>query len=185
MLLSRRQLLPPIRLWRVHAGGGSPHGRAPPRPTYDRGLALLPESLTMTSFTPIPAALGGALIGLAAVLLLWLTGRIAGISGIAGGLLKGDRAWRAAFLVGLVAGAAGLAWLGGPVAAPREGMSPLLLVAAGLLTGYGTSLAHGCTSGHGVCGLARLSLRSLVAVVVFLGSAIAMVALLRHGPFAA
>lgn len=139
----------------------------------------------MTPFTPLSAALGGALIGLSAVLLLWLTGRLAGISGIAGGMLQGDRPWRAAFLVGLVIGAGGLAWLGAPVAAPREGVSPLLLVAAGLLTGYGTSLAHGCTSGHGVCGLARLSLRSLVAVGVFLGTAVLAVALLRHGPFGA
>jgi uncharacterized protein len=139
----------------------------------------------MTPFTPVAAAMGGALIGLSAVLLLWLTGRLAGISGIAGGLIQGDRPWRLAFLLGMVGGAAGLAWLGGPVAAPREGVSPWLLVAAGLLTGYGTSLAHGCTSGHGVCGLARLSWRSLVAVVVFLGTAVLTVGVMRHGPFAA
>lgn len=135
----------------------------------------------MTAFTPWTALGGGLLIGLAAVLLLLLTGRIAGVSGIAAGLLtNADRAWRLLFLVGLVAGAAGFVALGGPHATPRQGTSVPLLVVAGLLTGYGTSLAGGCTSGHGVCGLARLSLRSLVAVAVFLGTAIVTVYVWRH-----
>lgn len=136
-----------------------------------------------TLFTPWTAALGGALIGSAAVLLWWASGRIAGISGIAAGWWRDDRAWRLAFLGGLVAGTGLLAALGLPAGVPRSGVSPLLLVTAGLLVGYGTSLANGCTSGHGVCGLARGSLRSLVAVAVFLGFAIGTVALLRHGPW--
>lgn len=135
----------------------------------------------MTSFTPWTALGGGLLIGLAAVLLLLLTGRIAGISGIAAGLLSGaDRLWRLLFLVGLMAGAAVLVALGGAQAAPRQGTSVPLLIVAGLVTGYGTALAGGCTSGHGVCGLARLSRRSLVAVPVFLGTAIVTVFVWRH-----
>lgn len=142
----------------------------------------------MTSFTPISALAGGLLIGLAAVLLLLFNGRIAGVSGIAGGLLAApragasdDRRWRALFLLGLVLGAGGSAALGLVASTPpRLGFPPVLLVVAGLLVGYGTSLARGCTSGHGVCGLARLSLRSLVAVLVFLGVAVVTTFVTRH-----
>lgn len=140
----------------------------------------------MTGFTPWSAAAGGALIGAAAVLLWWLNGRIAGVSGVAGGLLApgpvgGGRGWRWLFLLGLVLGAAAWFGLSGQVPALRTDLHPGLLVAAGLLVGYGTTMAGGCTSGHGVCGLGRLSLRSLVAVAVFLGVAIATTALVRHG----
>jgi uncharacterized membrane protein YedE/YeeE len=125
---------------------------------------------------------GGALIGLAAVLLLWSIGRIAGISGIASGALegvRGDRAWRFAFLAGMMlAGALALQFLPAP---PRIRTGPVpLLLAAGFLVGFGTRLGNGCTSGHGVCGLGRFSSRSMVAVAVFMGSAMATTFVVRH-----
>jgi uncharacterized membrane protein YedE/YeeE len=125
---------------------------------------------------------GGVLIGLAAVLLLWSIGRIAGISGIAAGALegaRGDRAWRIAFLAGMmIAGAVALQFL---PALPRAQTGPApLLLAAGLLVGFGTRLGNGCTSGHGVCGLGRFSRRSLVAVVVFMACAMATTFVVRH-----
>ena len=123
---------------------------------------------------------GGALIGLAsALLMLWL-GRIAGISGILGGLLRAtpDRAWRVAFLAGLMgAGALTVHALGPAVPSPA---STPVLVLAGLLVGYGTSLGSGCTSGHGVCGLGRMSTRSLAAVAMFMATAFITVYLTRH-----
>ena len=120
----------------------------------------------------VSAALGGILIGLASWLLLAGLGRIAGISGIACSVL-GERdssvRWRWAFLLGLIAGGALFAiWLPAPALPAR---SPLLLVAAGLLVGFGSVWGSGCTSGHGVCGLGRRSLRSLIAVLTFMGSA--------------
>ena len=140
----------------------------------------------MSEFTPWSAAAGGALIGAAAVLLWWLNGRIAGVSGVAGGLLApgpvgGGRVWRGLFLLGLVLGTAAWFGLSGQLPARRTDLHPGLLVVAGLLVGYGTTMAGGCTSGHGVCGLGRLSLRSAVAVAVFLVVAIATTALVRHG----
>jgi hypothetical protein len=137
----------------------------------------------MTAFTPWSALAGGMLIGLAAVLLLWLNGRIAGISGIAGGLwfsLRRDRAWRVLFLVGLIAGAALWAGLAPSAPQPRGGFPVSLLLLAGLLVGYGTSMSGGCTSGHGVCGLALLSQRSLAATVVFLVAGMAATFVVRH-----
>ena len=141
----------------------------------------------MESFTPLTAALGGALIGLAAAV-LWLgNGRIAGISGIFGQLLPPAQTvvWRLVFLVSLVAatGVTALVFpqlgVGGTepaqLVAPPVAWSiptPVWLIVAGLLTGFGTKVGNGCTSGHGVCGLARLSLRSLVAVAVFFSVAI-------------
>jgi uncharacterized membrane protein YedE/YeeE len=148
----------------------------------------------MENFTPIPALAGGVLIGLASAA-LWLgNGRIAGISGLFGRLLPfavENTVWRATFLVALILGTLGAAWLipglgvGGPggraaalAAAPAwMGVStPVWIGAAGLLTGLGTRLANGCTSGHGVCGLARLSPRSLIAVGTFFLVAILTVA---------
>jgi uncharacterized membrane protein YedE/YeeE len=125
---------------------------------------------------------GGVLIGLAATLLLWTLGRIAGISGIASGALegeRGDRAWRFAFLCGMMAaGAAALAVLPAP---PRALTAPVpLLLAAGFLVGFGTRLGHGCTSGHGVCGLGRFSRRSLAAVATFMAFAMATTFVVRH-----
>jgi len=147
----------------------------------------------MENFTPIPALTGGVLIGLAAAVLWIGNGRIAGISGIFGQLLPPARTvlWRLVFLVALVAGAGLAAWIvpglgvGGPGGAPAKlveapaawGIStPIWLVIAGLLTGFGTKIGNGCTSGHSICGLARLSLRSAVAVAVFFAFAVLTVA---------
>ncbi len=130
----------------------------------------------------LAALLGGVLIGLAAVLLLWLDGRIAGISGIANGVLQrsaaGDWAWRAAFLAGLM-GAGGVAMRLLGQTTPSPAGLPTLIV-AGLLVGFGTRLGNGCTSGHGVCGLALLSRRSFAAVLTFLLTAVITVYLVRH-----
>jgi uncharacterized membrane protein YedE/YeeE len=136
----------------------------------------------LDNFTPYSALAGGALIGLAAVALMLFHGRIAGISGIVGGVLAprtGDVAWRLAFLAGMLGGAAALGAAGHvPVLQGRPGLAVVAL--AGLLVGYGTRLGSGCTSGHGVCGLARLSPRSLVATLVFMASAAAVVFVTRH-----
>jgi uncharacterized membrane protein YedE/YeeE len=136
----------------------------------------------VTHFTPWTALAGGVLIGASAVLLLWLNGRIAGISGIVGGLLSGasDRVWRLLFIAGLVLGAGIWFFVHGSATAPRSGFPVSALMIAGLLVGYGTSLAGGCTSGHGVCGIARLSPRSLVATAVFLMTALVTTFVVRH-----
>ncbi len=137
----------------------------------------------MTTFTPVSALFGGLLIGTAASLLLWIDGRIAGVSGILGGLLppsRGGAAWRALFLGGLVGGAALFYALHGHAPLARAGFPAVLLIVGGLLVGLGTGLARGCTSGHGVCGLARLSARSLAATVTFLLVAAATTYLVRH-----
>lgn len=131
----------------------------------------------MENFTPGSSILGGILIGLSATLLLLSNGRIAGISGIANGLFTsgtGDKIWRACFLLGLVIGAGSyITFFGLTFDTPQRAL-PMLLV-AGFLVGFGTRLGNGCTSGHGVCGIARLSMRSLVATGVFLVTAIATV----------
>jgi uncharacterized membrane protein YedE/YeeE len=136
-----------------------------------------------TEFTPLASLLGGALIGLSATLLLWFNGRIAGISGIAWNALRergAERTWRGPFLLGLVAGA-GLWFAFAPgVAAPRPGFPLPLLLAGALLVGIGTRLGSGCTSGHGICGLARLSPRSLAAVVMFMAVAMLTTTVVRH-----
>ena len=137
----------------------------------------------MGNFTPISAAIGGALIGLSAVLLMALTGRIAGISGIFAGLINPqttDRAWRAAFIGGLVAAPLTAALLDHTVPTPRMPGSYITVVIGGLLVGFGTRLGSGCTSGHGICGIARLSPRSIVATGVFMMAAIIVVALTHH-----
>ena len=133
-----------------------------------------------TTFTPVSALLGGALIGLAAVLLYAAPGRIAGISGILNGAVeqRAERGWRLAFLLAMVLAAG--AWFAVSDAAPRSGFPWPWLVAAGLLVGFGTRTGSGCTSGHGVCGLARLSKRSLVAVAMFMASGFVTVFVLRH-----
>lgn len=137
----------------------------------------------MHEFTPLTGALGGALIGLAAALLLALNGRIAGISGIVGGLLPpraGDALWRLLFVLGLALGALLVRlYSGAPLAVPVES-STFTLVLGGVLVGFGTRLGSGCTSGHGICGLARLSPRSVVAVLIFMASAMLTVFALRH-----
>jgi uncharacterized protein len=134
-------------------------------------------------FTPISALIGGVLIGSAAGLLLWLDGRIAGISGILGGLLppqRNDTVWRILFLLGLIAGAALVYAFHANLPQARPAFPRGLLVSAGLLVGLGTRLARGCTSGHGVCGLARLSPRSLAATLTFLLVAMATTFIVRH-----
>ncbi len=127
---------------------------------------------SMTEFTPLTASIGGMLIGIAAVLLRRFLGRIAGISGIFNGALSlgtPDRLWRLTFLMGLIAAGAGYQFVSGEVLITRTGFSLPLLLLAGVLVGFGTRLGSGCTSGHGVCGLSRFSMRSLVATFVFLG----------------
>lgn len=133
----------------------------------------------VVSFTPISGLIGGVLIGLSATLLLWLTGRVAGISGIVAGLLTGtDRAWRGAFVVGLVAGG-GFTHILAPAAIGSSPAGLPLLAAAGVLVGFGTRLGGGCTSGHGVCGMSRFSVRSLVATLTFMATGAITVLALR------
>ncbi len=137
----------------------------------------------MANFTPISAAIGGALIGLSAVLLMLLTGRIAGVSGILGGLLSpktDDRAWRLALIVGLIAAPPTAALAGYAVPTPQLPGNFVIIAVAGLLVGFGTRLGSGCTSGHGICGIARLSPRSIAATAIFMVTAIIVVALTHH-----
>ncbi|MFP6736032.1 MAG: YeeE/YedE family protein [Rhodospirillales bacterium] len=125
----------------------------------------------MENFTPYSALIGGVIIGIAAAILLWLNGQVAGISGIAGGILdfeRGDLNWRLYFVAGLIGGVALYRLAGGPLQDIEISTSVPLLVAGGLLTGIGTRLGGGCTSGHGVCGIARLSTRSIAATVIFM-----------------
>ena len=137
----------------------------------------------MANFTPVSAAIGGALIGLSAVLLMLLTGRIAGVSGIFSGLLNlrsEDKGWRIAFIAGLIMAPVIAGWIGYGMAQPELPGSWAVIVAAGLLVGFGARLGGGCTSGHGICGIGRLSPRSIVATVVFMGTAVITVAVTRH-----
>jgi uncharacterized membrane protein YedE/YeeE len=137
----------------------------------------------MANFTPVSAAIGGALIGLSAVLLMLLTGRIAGVSGIFGGLLNlrsQDKDWRIAFIAGLILAPLIAAALGYGMASPKLPANWVVIVAAGLLVGVGTRLGGGCTSGHGICGIGRLSLRSIAATIVFMVTAVITVAVTRH-----
>lgn len=135
-----------------------------------------------TNFTPWQSLAGGLLIGIASAMFVLLNGRIAGISGILGGLLRpvsGDIGWRIAFIVGLLA--APLAYgLVAPLPSVRIDADTASLVAAGLLVGIGTRYGSGCTSGHGVCGLSRLSPRSLVATAAFMLAGFATVFIIRH-----
>lgn len=135
----------------------------------------------MQSFDPLSALAGGALIGLGAAVLVVFNGRVAGISGILGGILDGDRAdvlWRGAFIAGLV----GAGYLGLKLISPTVDIAAgwPTLIAAGLLVGIGSRLGGGCTSGHGVCGMARGSRRSITSVAVFMGMALATVFVTRH-----
>ncbi|QIN81796.1 YeeE/YedE family protein [Rubrobacter tropicus] len=137
----------------------------------------------MEDFTPVSGLLGGLLIGLAVALLLWLNGRLAGISGIVGGLVPGgarDGWWRWAFVAGLVLGALAYVLVAGGADAVEVTASLPVLVVGGLLVGFGTRLGSGCTSGHGLCGLARSSRRSVVATAVFFGVAMLTVFVGSH-----
>jgi uncharacterized membrane protein YedE/YeeE len=139
--------------------------------------------LTETTFTPLAGLVGGALIGLASALLLFADGKIAGISGILGRSFfpaRGDLGWRLAFLVGLPVGA----WVATRATHDALGFAITdnvpLLVAGGLLVGIGTQLGNGCTSGHGVCGIARGSRRSILATLTFMATGAATVFVMRH-----
>jgi uncharacterized protein len=139
-------------------------------------------SIDWNHFTPLTALAGGVLIGIAAAMFVLLNGRIAGISGVLGGLLrpvKGDRAWRIAFVLGLV-GAPLVYLLFSVLPQPQIDAGYGALILAGLLVGAGTRYGGGCTSGHGVCGLSRLSPRSLVATAAFMGSGFFTVFVIRH-----
>jgi len=141
--------------------------------------------MEIVNFTPIPAFIGGALIGLSAAFLLLVKGRVAGISGIAGGIIlpeKGDVPWRILFVIGLVLGGFIYQFMGfqPPVIEIEAQVGTGALILAGLLVGVGTTVGTGCTSGHGICGLARRSPRSLVATLTFMGSAVVTVFIVRH-----
>jgi uncharacterized membrane protein YedE/YeeE len=137
----------------------------------------------MGDFTPYSGFFGGVLIGVAAVMLLLANGRLAGISGIIGGLLAPpfpDAAWRLMFIVGLWLGAVAFMFAkGAPIAVAVQASVPVMAV-AGFLVGVGTRMGGGCTSGHGICGIARLSRRSMVATIVFVTTAIATVYVVRQ-----
>jgi uncharacterized protein len=139
----------------------------------------------MDNFTPIASLFGGAMIGLSAVVLMLLNGRIAGISGITAGMLTlsgstPDRGWRIAFLAGLVIAPLALVLVTG-VRPDITFIAPVpTMVLAGLLVGFGTVIGNGCTSGHGVCGIARLSTRSIIATAVFMAAGVATTFIVRH-----
>jgi uncharacterized protein len=138
----------------------------------------------MAPFDPISALIGGALIGFASVLLMMLIGRIAGISGILTGcfaLIGGDKVWRVAFIAGLISAPIASSLVGHSLPMPQMPMSWVAIVLAGFLVGLGARIGGGCTSGHGVCGIARLSTRSMIATGVFMGTAMIVVAIVRHG----
>lgn len=137
----------------------------------------------MQNFTPISALIGGSLIGLSTVLLFWLNGRIAGISGIFHGLFpphKNEFLWRALFLIGLIMGS--LIYYAFPQIQfiPRTQYPIPLLVCSGILVGIGTKLSGGCTSGHGICGIARMSARSFIATIIFFIFGLLTVYVVRH-----
>lgn len=143
-------------------------------------------NILWNEFTPWSALAGGLLIGLSAALLIALLGRVAGISGITGTLLQVPTwssvkqwGWRLAFILGMVS--APLVWqLSAPLPDMQMPSNPLVIIAAGLLVGFGTRMGSGCTSGHGVCGLSRLSLRSLAATITFMATGAITVFMIRH-----
>lgn len=142
-------------------------------------------NIDWTNFTPWASLAGGVLLGMASALFILANGRILGISGILGGLLRlktGDAGWRIAFLLGMLAARSRCSgWRpAGFLTAPRIDASVAAVVVAGLLVGYGTRLGSGCTSGHGVCGLSRLSPRSLVATGTFMAAGFAIVFVIKH-----
>jgi hypothetical protein len=147
------------------------------------GVSFHERNGIMANFTPLSAAIGGALIGLSSVLLMLLTGRIAGISGIFAGLLNvrsDDKAWRIAFIAGLLLAPVIAGAIGYGMTAPKLPASWAVIVLAGLLVGFGTRLGGGCTSGHGICGIGRFSVRSIAATIVFMVTAVLTVAVTHH-----
>ena len=138
----------------------------------------------MTAFDPVTSAIGGALIGLSAALLMLLNGRIAGISGIVSDFLGPDsdgKGWRIAFILGLIASPILSRMVGLALPTPKMPDSWVIVIIGGLLVGFGARLGGGCTSGHGVCGIARLSWRSIAATAIFMGASMVVVAIVRHG----
>lgn len=136
----------------------------------------------MNNFTPISSLIGGSIIGISAVLLMGLIGRIAGISGIFSGIIFGntnDKIWRVLFVLGLILGPMIYTFISGVQPDFDITSNWILIVTGGLLVGFGTRLGSGCTSGHGVCGLSRFSFRSMIAVVVFIAAGVATVAITR------
>jgi len=138
----------------------------------------------LENFTPIPAFTGGLLIGLSAAIMLLFNGRITGISGIMDGIVinskSGDRSWRVCFLLGLVLGGFIFKLFMPDSFIPREGFSLVLLITGGFIVGIGTRMGSGCTSGHGICGIARFSRRSILATVVFMFTGGVTVYIIRH-----
>lgn len=137
----------------------------------------------MENFTPVSALVGGGLIGLAGVVLMLFIGRVAGIAGIVGGLFGSGGSgigWRLAFIAGLIAGPFVVPLAGGTIPDITIDAPLPMVVAAGLLVGFGTRLGNGCTSGHGICGLSRLSPRSLIATLTFMAAGAAVVFVSRH-----
>lgn len=133
----------------------------------------------MENFTPYASLAGGILIGVSASILMFLNGRVAGVSGIVAGIFNNpsvsEKAWRFAFVIGLIVGGFAYAYFFPVSIEPREHMTTALLVVGGLIVGFGAAMGGGCTSGHGVCGMSRLSFRSIVATMVFLTSGIVTV----------
>jgi len=137
----------------------------------------------MENFTPIASLLGGMLIGFAALILLAFNGHIAGVTGVARGVLtpkQNDTLWRVVFLLGLIVGPLVFQAVSGEAIASTITSSTPILVIGGLLVGFGTSMGNGCTSGHGICGLGRVSKRSIAATGAFLATAIVTVYMMRH-----
>ena len=140
----------------------------------------------IAEFNWVTALAGGVLIGLATTLLLAFSGRIAGVTGIVNGAItfKKSDGWRWLFLINMVLGAMAYEFLLAPhtslPATPRPGIAPVAMIVGGFIVGFGTRMGNGCTSGHGVCGLGRLSTRSLVAVILFLGASFVTVFAFRH-----
>ncbi|MDA0306385.1 MAG: YeeE/YedE family protein [Proteobacteria bacterium] len=137
----------------------------------------------MENFTPVASLLGGMLIGIAALVLLAFNGHIAGVTGVARGVLtpkQNDTLWRVVFLLGLVVGPFVFQAVSGETIVSTITSSTLTLVIGGLLVGFGTSMGNGCTSGHGICGLGRVSKRSLAATGAFMATAIVTVYMMRH-----
>ncbi len=135
------------------------------------------------AFTPLASTAGGMLIGAASALLLLGKGRVAGISGIVGGLFRptsDDVAWRVTFVAGLLTSGLLLAQVNGALFASSVQRSPTTLAVAGLLVGFGTRMGQGCTSGHGVCGISRFSARSLAATLTFMAAGFVTVFITRH-----
>jgi len=137
----------------------------------------------MAEFNWVTALIGGILIGISSTIMLAWNGRIAGISGMVHGLVTpsaGEINWRWIFLVGLISGGALYEYGTGMGPTPQFNLMPIAMIIGGLLVGFGTRMGNGCTSGHGVCGLGRLSPRSLVAVITFLGTGMITVYVMRH-----